>query len=119
MAANKLKIRIITPERVFFEEGADMAILRCTTGDLGIMYGHEPCSVVLDIGMLRILDDAAGERRLAVFGGIAQVLDNVLTILVHDAKWPDELEKALEEADEDQDDLEDLQRLQYLFQMIK
>ena len=101
-----------------FDEQVNMVIMRCTTGDMGIMAGHAAYSAVLDIGILRILDDDADERRIALFGGVARVLDNLLTILVHDAKWPDELDKAILEADPDEDDVMGLHRLKSLMHDI-
>jgi F-type H+-transporting ATPase subunit epsilon len=81
---------------------------------MGILPKHEACSAILDYGVLRIFDDGE-ERRMAVFGGIAQVRDNVLTILANDAQWPEDIDITLAEAErdrtsrrikEDADDLE-------------
>ena len=98
MASNKLRLKVITPERIKYDEDADMVIMRCTTGDMGILPRHEPCSAILGDGVLRIItgDD---ELRMAVFGGIAQVRDDVVTILANDAQWPDEIDRAHVEAE--------------------
>ena len=88
----KLRLRVVTNESVKYDEDADMVILRCVTGDMGILYGHEACSAILDDGVLRIIKDGE-ESRMAVFGGIAQVLDNAVTILTNDAQWPDEIDQ--------------------------
>jgi len=94
MATEKLRLRIATPEKVKFDENADMVIMRCITGDMGILPGREACSAILDYGVLRIIDGGADERRIAVFGGIAQVRDNVVTVLANEAQWPDEIDIA-------------------------
>ena len=101
MAAGKLHLRIITPENEKLNENADMVIMRCTTGDMGILPGHEACSAVLDYGVLRILDGES-ERRMAVFGGVAQVRDNAVTILANDAQWPEDIDRARAEAEHEQ-----------------
>ena len=91
-AEAKLRLRVVTNDSIKYDEDTDMVILRCVTGDMGILYGHEACSAILDDGVLRIIKDGE-ESRMAVFGGIAQVLDNAVTILTNDAQWPDEIDQ--------------------------
>ena len=93
MAGKKLHLRIITPEKVKLDENADMVIMRCTTGDMGILPGHQACSAILDYGVMRIMDDD-NERRIAVFGGIAQVRNDEVFILANDAQWPEDIDHA-------------------------
>ena len=100
VAARKLHLKITTPENVKYDEEAEMVIMRCITGDMGIMADHEATSAILDYGVLRILDNDE-ERRMAVFGGIAQVGDNKVTILANDAQWPEDIDMAFVEAERD------------------
>jgi len=100
VAARKLHLKITTPENVKYDEQAEMVIMRCITGDMGIMADHEATSAILDYGVLRILDNDE-ERRMAVFGGIAQVGDNKVTILANDAQWPEDIDMAFVEAERD------------------
>jgi F-type H+-transporting ATPase subunit epsilon len=95
MADTKLKLhlQIITPNDVKLGEDADMVIMRCTTGDMGIMPRHKSISAILDYGALRILNDGS-ERRMAVFGGIAQVQNDEVIILANDAQWPEDIDRA-------------------------
>ena len=95
MSDKKLTLRIITPNKSEFNEPVDMVIMRCTTGDIGIMHGHEPRSVALDYGILRMFGGGSepdAERQLAVYGGLAQIKDNVLTVLTSDTEWPHEID---------------------------
>jgi F-type H+-transporting ATPase subunit epsilon len=98
VAAKKLRLRITTPENVKYDEDAEMVIMRCITGDMGILANHEPISAILDYGVLRILNGDE-ERRMAVFGGVAQVGDNKVTILANDAQWPEDIDIAFVEAE--------------------
>ena len=100
MAVNKLRLKISTPENTMFDDEAEMVIMRCVSGDMGVMANHIACSAVLDYGPLRIFNDDV-ERKIAVFGGIAQVRDNVLTILASDAQWPEDIDLAQVEAERD------------------
>jgi len=69
-----------------------MVIMRCLDGDMGILPGHAPYLCVLDIGILRVLIRDR-ERRLAVFGGIAEVQPDGITILTDEAHWPADIDK--------------------------
>lgn len=91
--AGKIRLRIITPRREKENIEVDMVIMRCTTGEMGILPGHAPCSAVLDFGSLRILEDKT-ERRMAVYGGIAQVKNDVVTVLANGADWPEDIDFA-------------------------
>jgi len=98
VAARKLHLRIATPDNVKYDEEAEMVIMRCITGDMGILADHEPTSAILDYGVLRILNNEE-ERRMAVFGGVAQVGENKVTILANDAQWPEDIDIAFVEAE--------------------
>ena len=101
MSKNKVRLKIITPEHTKFDEDADLVIIRTIEGEIGFMANHMACSSVLDYGTLKIINDDL-ERRIAVFGGIAQMRDNVLTILANDAQWPEDIDLALVEAEREQ-----------------
>ena len=98
MPDKKVRLRIVTPEQVKVDEDASMIIMRCTTGNMGILPGHEAYSVALDYGILRILRDDV-ERKIAIYGGLASIQNDVLTILTHDAEWPEDIDRARAEAD--------------------
>ena len=100
IAAKKLNLRIATPDNVKYDEEAELVILRCITGDMGVLADHEATSAILDYGILRIFNDDE-ERRMAVFGGIVQIGDNKVTILANDAQWPEDIDMAFVEAERD------------------
>jgi len=104
MAKSKLRLQITTPEAVKIDEDVDMVIMRCLSGDMGILPNHEPVSAMLDIGILRLFNDEV-ERRVAVLGGIAQVKNNVVTILANDAQWPEDIDLAFAKAERERMEL--------------
>jgi len=112
--ANKMRLRISTPENLKYDEDVEMVIMRCITGDMGILPNHEATSAILDYGVLRILN-GEDERRMAVFGGIAQVRDNTVTIIANDAQWPEDIDVAFVESERErmaarkQEGLDDLE----------
>jgi len=91
----KIELRVIAPTMATdkspykFQKLVDMVIMRCTTGDMGILPGRMPVSAVLDAGILRIFDES--ESKMVVMGGVAHVSDDIVTILSDAAFKPDEI----------------------------
>ncbi|MDR2570973.1 MAG: ATP synthase F1 subunit epsilon [Oscillospiraceae bacterium] len=96
--AKKMHLRIATPDYVKYDDNVQMIIMRCITGDMGILADHEPTSAILDYGVLRIINGEE-ERKMAVYGGIAQIGGNKVTILTNDAQWPEDIDIALMETE--------------------
>ena len=96
----KLRLRVVTPEKTKFDDDVNMVIVRCVSGDWGILPGHEAYSAALGYGVLRIIDES-GEHRMAIFGGIARVMNNVVTILTQSALWPDDIDLQLAEEEQE------------------
>jgi len=85
-------LRVLTPTATKVDEEVDMVIMRCINGDMGILPSHETYVTVLDDGILRMLNGRR-ERRLAVFGGVAEIRDDVVTVLTEEAHWPGDIDK--------------------------
>ncbi|MBR1738095.1 MAG: ATP synthase F1 subunit epsilon [Firmicutes bacterium] len=92
MAENKIRLRIVTPVRELYNDEADMVIMRSTSGDIGIMHGHQPLTTTLDYGVLRIMKDNEDDVKAVVFGGYVDVQPKCITILSDAAEWPDEID---------------------------
>jgi len=96
MADKKLEVFVITPdaterEKYKFHGQADMAILHCLTGDIGILPGRVACSAILGEGALRILDNDI-RRKVAVLGGVFHFEDDILTLITQKALLPGEVD---------------------------
>jgi hypothetical protein len=46
----RLSVRIITPERIAYDQPADAVVATATDGEFGILPGHAPMMVVLGVG---------------------------------------------------------------------
>ena len=100
--AKKLEIRLITPnateqDKYKFHGHGDMAILRCRTGEMGILPGRVAISAILDEGPLRILDENE-ERKIAVLGGVFHFKNDILTVISQKALLPGEIDITATEA---------------------
>ncbi len=93
----KLRIRIITPERVFYEGEARMAEFNTSEGELGIYPGHIPLTVILKPGVLT-LTEPEGKKEAALHTGFAEILPDSITILAEAAEWPGEIDIARAQA---------------------
>jgi len=101
MGEKKLRLQIVTPTLMKVDEGADMVIMRCVDGEMGVMPGHKPLSTVLDYGVLRVFNNGA-ENKIAVYGGLAMIKNNLLTVLTSGADWPEEIDYSQATADREQ-----------------
>ncbi len=108
MADNTFQIRIITPERVFYEGEAEMVEFNTTEGEIGIYPGHIPLTVIIKPGILRI-HEKEGERIAALHAGFAEILPDKISILAEIIEWPDEIDekRALDALQRAQDRLKD------------
>lgn len=89
---SELKLKIVTPDRVFFDDAIDMLIARGINGDFAIMKNHVPMMAVLDIRYLKIKIN--GEyKHVAIAGGYLTFKDNQITIMSSACEWRDEIDK--------------------------
>lgn len=92
MAEKAFTLRIITPERIFFEGEAEMVEFNTTEGAIGVYPGHIPLTVIIKPGILRI-HEKEGERIAALHSGFAEILPDGISILAEAIEWPDEIDE--------------------------
>lgn len=98
MADNLLKLRIITPDRVFYEGEASQVEFNTTEGEIGVLKGHIPLTVVISPGILKITE-AEGVKKAALHSGFAEILQDSVVIMAEIIEWPEEIDvKRAEEA---------------------
>ncbi len=93
-------LEIVTPDKNFFEGEVEMAIVRTTEGDIGILKDHEPVVAPVSVGAIRVKID--GEFRDAACSGGFLTIDSERVIVITDAaEWADEIDinRAKESAD--------------------
>ena len=95
--AELFELKVITPERVFFEGPVTMVEFNTTEGELGIYKGHIPLTVIVDPGILTITTEE-GPRNAALHAGFAEILPERVTILAELVEWPGEIDEKRAEA---------------------
>lgn len=92
MADNNLfKLRIITPERVFYEGEVSMVEFNTTEGEIGVYKKHVPTTVIISPGILTITE-AEETREAALHAGFAEILQEEVVILAEIIEWPAEID---------------------------
>ena len=102
MAANKIKLEIVTPTELAYSEDVDMVILPGAQGEMGIYPQHIPVMTQLSIGEL-VTVKGGREHPMAIGEGFAEITFDsvsVVTDMAIDEEGVDEAEvqKAIERA---------------------
>ena len=85
-------LRIITPDRIFYENRADMVEFNTTEGEIGVLPGHIPMTVIVKPGILHI-SEPEDEKKAALHSGFAEILPEGVTILAEIIEWPGEIDE--------------------------
>ena len=91
------QLRIVTPERVFYEGEVEMVEFNTTEGQIGVLPGHIPMTVIVKPGILTITE-AEETKEAALHAGFAEILPDKITILAEIVEWPDEIDEERAEA---------------------
>jgi F-type H+-transporting ATPase subunit epsilon len=101
----QLFCRIITPERMIFDDEADLVVARIADGEIGVLVDHAPVVSTVEFGEVRIRqgDD---QSIFATSDGFFKVSENLVQILVEEAVPAAEIdvseaENRVEEAERD------------------
>jgi F-type H+-transporting ATPase subunit epsilon len=89
--ATAFQLRIVTPNRLLLDEQVREVTGPGTLGEFGVLPDHITFLTSLEIGTLSYRTDRDA-RRLAVRGGFAEVIDNVMTVLADDAALPEDID---------------------------
>ena len=78
------KFELVSPERVLMSADVEQVVLPGAEGDFAVLVGHAPFVSTLRPGVLDVTA-AAGNKRLLVKGGFAEVDPKRLTVLAEQA----------------------------------
>ena len=101
--SNKLRVRLVTPERILVEQDAEAVELPAKTGYMEVLYGHAPLLAELGAGDVTLHGASNGpgggenvgkSDRYNVSWGFVEVLPDRVTILANDAIVPSQIDVA-------------------------
>lgn len=90
--ATNFQLRIVTPNRLLFDEPVREVTAPGSIGEFGVLPDHITFLTSLEIGALRYRSDGEPQS-IAVRGGFAEVVDNVMTVLADDAVFPGDVDR--------------------------
>lgn len=93
MAAS-FSLKIITPDKVFFDGETTQVIVRTTEGDIGILAHHISLVASLPSGPVRIMKEDGTWQTAAVSNGLIKVGGNKVNIFTDAIEWADDIDVA-------------------------
>lgn len=88
-----MHLKIITHERVVFDEDVDEIYTKTVDGEIGILKNHVPTMAALDIGVTKTVKGKE-VKFFTTMGGVFQFKDNEGLILTTTAESGDEIDVA-------------------------
>lgn len=86
-----MHLKIITHERIVFDEDIDELYTKTIDGEIGILKNHVPIMAALDIGVTKtIIDNKV--KFFTTMGGVLQFKDDEALILTTTAECGDEID---------------------------
>lgn len=118
MSISTLRFKIVTPEKVIYENEISQITIPTMNGEITVLPDHIPLVSVLKAGELKI-KDKDGEHNLAVSGGFLEVKgNNEIVILADHAERAEEIdlqkaEEARKRAEEQMKEIKNVQDVDY------
>jgi F-type H+-transporting ATPase subunit epsilon len=89
--ADKIQLRIVAPTRLLLDEEVDEVTAPGVLGEFGVLPNHIAFLTILQPGELSY-KQGGRVTHLAIAGGYAEVLANVMTVLADAAEFPGEID---------------------------
>ena len=98
----KINVELVTPEKLFFSQDADMIVVPGAEGDFGVLPNHSPMISTIRPGVVKLENDGKSEK-VFVSGGFAEVTGERCTIIAEEAQdanslSDEKIEKLVQEA---------------------
>ena len=90
---DKIHLKIITHEKIVFEDDIDELYVQAVDGRLGILKNHIPVICALNVGVTKVVKDK-NSQCIATMGGILQFAHNKATILTDIAELECDIDAA-------------------------
>ena len=87
-----MHLKIITHERVVFDEDVDEIYSKGVDGEFGILKGHVPYVTALDIGVTKVLQNGSS-KSFSTMGGVFKFFEESALILTDAAESGDEIDE--------------------------
>lgn len=85
------KLEIVTPDKKFFNDDVEMIVVNTSRGQIGVLKNHAPMVFAVIAGTIKIRKDNQ-DKRAFVSEGFMEVNNNVVTLMVDAAEWPEDID---------------------------
>lgn len=104
--AEAYKFELVSPERLLVSESVESVVIPGTEGEMTVMANHAPVMATIKPGVVTVKPVSGPEQRYVVFGGFADILPDVCTLLAESAVPvadinKDDLARRIQDAKED------------------
>ena len=89
--ADLFKLKIVTPDKIFYEGDAIMVELTTTEGQIGVYANHIPLTAIISPGVLKIHEEGQ-VRKASLISGFLEILPEQVVIMAEVAEWPEEID---------------------------
>ncbi|MAR78775.1 MAG: ATP synthase F1 subunit epsilon [Rhodospirillaceae bacterium] len=89
----KIKLDLVSPDKVLLSEEFEMVTLPGGEGDYGVMFGHQPMITTLRPGIIETERSGESPLRFYVDGGFAEITNVDCSVLADDAILLSDIEK--------------------------
>ncbi len=111
--ADKLTLKIITPERIVLDQEVEQVNARAIDGGLEILPNHEPLLTALAVDVIH-WKTGREEHTAAVIGGVMDVNRNEVTVLSDMAELDTEIDEARAHQRKERAEAEKIQKVDKL-----
>jgi F-type H+-transporting ATPase subunit epsilon len=92
VADKTFRLKIIAPERIFYEDDVTFVEFRTTEGDIGVYPGHIALTSIIAPGIMKIHTPSGEIKEAALMEGFSEILAGQVTILAEVVEWPEEID---------------------------
>jgi F-type H+-transporting ATPase subunit epsilon len=85
VAEGVLSVKVVSPERIVFEDDAASLVVPAWDGMVGVLPKHAPMLALLGTGELSVDLQTGGSRSFQVSGGVMKVEKDHVTVLTEHA----------------------------------
>jgi F-type H+-transporting ATPase subunit epsilon len=93
-----MHVEVVSAEKQLFSGEATELYARALDGEIGILPGHQPAVIALDIGPVNVVLEGGGRERIAVHNGFLYVGRDKTVVLADTAELASEIDRARAEA---------------------
>ncbi len=90
--SSTFNLKVVTPDKDFYNGEVEMIVVRTVRGDIGILKDHEPLVAPLSVGVMKIRRVGDDFRHVACAGGFISIDEEEVTIVTDSAEWADEID---------------------------